>query len=102
MNNTMQDSGSSNKLLTSHADPVVEDDRFAHDAASSLGEPARKQRFEYVHLSVAAVSILCLLGGILTITPDLKIAWSPRSSGQIIVLGFLLGVGSSQNSRRID
>ncbi len=87
----MQDSGSSNKLLTS--DTIAEGDHLTQDhAASFIGEPARKRHFEYVHLSAAAVSLLCLLVGVLTITPSLKIAWSLRFSGQIIVLGFLLGI----------
>ncbi|KAJ9603304.1 hypothetical protein H2200_012082 [Cladophialophora chaetospira] len=83
----------SNKSLTSTTYPVVENDHLTHnDSASSIGEPARKRHFEYIHLSAAGISMICLLLGLLTVTPNFKIAWSLRFSGQIVVLGFLLGI----------
>lgn len=68
--------------------------RDEEDSASisALGKPSKKQLFDHTHLLAAAVSLICLLLGILTVTPNLKIAWSLRFSGQIVVIGFLLGI----------
>jgi hypothetical protein len=81
------------KLYTSTEFPLSDSSWVDQDASAPLlGLPTRKRLFEPVHLSAALVSIICLLMGILTITPDLTIAWLLQFNGQIIILGFLLGI----------
>ena len=58
----------------------------------ALGLPAQRKLFSYAHLAAIITSVLCFMLGTLTITPTLTIAWQLRVNGQIIVIGFLLGI----------
>jgi hypothetical protein len=81
------------RLLTYTACPSNDDSQVAQDASASLlGLPTSKRLFEPVHISAALLSMVCLLVGILAIIPDLPIAWLLQFNGQIIILGFLLGI----------
>lgn len=57
-----------------------------------LGELQAKKVVSLRNLSAVFISLLCLVFGILTITPHLSIAWHLGFSGQIVVVGFLLGI----------
>jgi hypothetical protein len=57
-----------------------------------LGIPSCKRTFEIVHISATILSWVCLITGIISVTPDIGVAWWLRSSGQLVVLGFLLGI----------
>ena len=59
-----------------------------------LGKPATKARFEKSHVFATAISWACLVAACITVTPQLRLAWLIRFDGQIIVIGFLLGVQS--------
>jgi hypothetical protein len=69
---------------------------YAHlqqvDRTPALGEPSKRNLFSYTHLLAVGVSLGCLLLGILTILPTLSLAWRLGFSGQIVVIGFLLGI----------
>lgn len=62
------------------------------DPGLPLGKPARKALFEKGHVFATALSWICLLAACLTVTPQLRLAWLLRFDGQIVVIGFLLGV----------
>ncbi|KAK3713903.1 hypothetical protein LTR37_008153 [Vermiconidia calcicola] len=57
-----------------------------------LGIPTKKRRFEPVHIFTALLSWLCLMAAYITITTHLPLAWYLGFSGQIVVIGFLLGI----------
>jgi hypothetical protein len=63
-----------------------------NNVTSALGQPCEKRLISRTHGSAAAISLICLLLGILSIMPNLKIAWRLQFSGQIVVIGFLLGI----------
>lgn len=67
-----------------------------HDTnlAPALGKPKKKKPFESSHVFATALSWICLVLAYVTVTPQLRIAWLLRFDGQIIVVGFLLGIMS--------
>lgn len=78
---------------------VVDDYELAseHDTepplpALPLGKPARKPHFEKSHAFATTLSWICFLASCVTIAPQLRLAWLLRYEGQIVVIGFLLGV----------
>lgn len=58
----------------------------------ALGLPETRKLFSYGHLAAVVTSLLCFVLGALTIESTLTLAWYLRFSGQIIVIGLLLGI----------
>lgn len=58
----------------------------------TLGAPAKKRRFELVHVLATVISWLCLVVAYITITNHLRLAWLLRFEGQIVLIGLLLGI----------
>ncbi|KAF2828751.1 hypothetical protein CC86DRAFT_404642 [Ophiobolus disseminans] len=75
---------------TSATSLIVDDENMA--VGEALGLPEKRKVFSYLHASTVLGSLVCFAIGVVTITPSLGIAWRLRFSGQIVVLGFLLGV----------
>jgi hypothetical protein len=57
-----------------------------------LGRPGRKRRFSILDTTAVAISSLCLILSIIVVAPSLSLSWHLGFQGQIIVIGFLLGV----------
>lgn len=70
----------------------VPTDNFESPPPKHSGKPARKARVDWLDIVAVAVSMLCLTTAVLVIDPAYSYAARLRSSGQIIALGFLLGV----------
>lgn len=84
--------------------PLVED---LHESATSLqlalqedkfvpshcyGKPAQKSHLDRLDMLALLISVLCLISAVVIINPSLRYAASLRVEGQIIALGFLLGI----------
>jgi len=63
-----------------------------NDTTSPLGKPGKKRLLPRTHITAVTISLVSLLLGILSIVPNLKIAWRLQFSGQIVVIGFLLSI----------
>jgi hypothetical protein len=59
---------------------------------SALGQPEKKRLFAVTDLAAVSFSLVCFVLGVVTIVPDLSISWSLQYSGQIVVIGFILGI----------
>lgn len=78
----------------SEAYNLVEEHEVEHedDASPSLGRPAKKKHFEGSHVFATGLSLVCLIAAYIAVTPQLRLAWLLRFDGQIVAVGFLLGV----------
>lgn len=63
-----------------------------HNNSHRVGKSARKARFEPVALLAVAISLVCLALSVCVVTSRLRIAWTLGFNGQIIAIGFLLGI----------
>jgi hypothetical protein len=59
---------------------------------SALGQPEKKRLFAVTDIAAVSFSLVCFVLGVVTIVPDLSISWSLQYSGQIVVIGFILGI----------
>ncbi|EXJ81693.1 hypothetical protein A1O1_07758 [Capronia coronata CBS 617.96] len=58
----------------------------------ALGKPEKKPLFAVSDLAAVAFSLISYLLGVVTIIPDWSISWSLQYSGQIVVIGLILGI----------
>lgn len=65
---------------------------FEQPYSQSYGKPAHKARLDWLDTLAVSASILCLTSAALIIDPAYPFAARLRSGGQIIALGFLLGL----------
>lgn len=63
-----------------------------NDAAVAFGRPARKRNFGILDSIAVFVSLLCLVLGVIVISPSLTLSWQMGYQNQIIVIGFLISV----------
>lgn len=68
------------------------DQAQASDVFSHSGKSAQRKRFEPAPTLATITSLVCLGLGICVITSRLRIAWTFGFNGQIIAVGFLLGI----------
>ena len=58
----------------------------------ALGKPRRKSYVNNIDVMAVTLSLTCLVISICVVTPRLGLAWQLGFEGQIIVVGFLLGI----------
>ncbi|KAL8840878.1 MAG: hypothetical protein Q9170_001142 [Blastenia crenularia] len=58
----------------------------------ALGQPTRKPIFDYLDLLAVVASLICLVVAICVVYPDRYLSWRLGFEGQIVVIGFLLGI----------
>nr|POE61020.1 hypothetical protein CFP56_64729 [Quercus suber] len=88
----LDDTHLNSRLLPQLGCPSSEGQIPENDDIRSLGVHSGRRYFETMPLIAVSISLLCFFVSILIITPTLKLAWLLEYNGQIIVIGFLLGV----------
>ena len=61
-------------------------------AVPRLENLVRRKPFARIGVLAVIISLACLALGCITISPNLGLAWHLQYTGQIVVIGFLLGI----------
>lgn len=73
--------------------PSVELDSLPSKAeVLALGKPRQKSNVDKIDTAAVMLSLTCLVISVCVVTPRLGLAWRLGFEGQIVVIGFLLGI----------